>query len=457
MIRFFNGRTLTMADGVSVTTDEVWTDGDKIAYIGPTPETLPAFERQIDLGGDLVMPGFKNAHAHAGMSFVRSYADDVPLQPWLFEQIFPLEAKLTPEAVYAFTKLSILEYLTSGITAGFDMYYFREAIAQASIDCGFRTVLCGGGGSAQQLESEYRKFNALHPLISYQLGLHSEYTSNLTEMTEAGELARALHAPVFAHNAETAREVAECRGRWGKTPTELFDSLGHFDYGGGGFHCVHMTEHDLEIFRNRGLWAVTNPGSNAKLASGIAPLKQMRALGIHMAIGTDGPSSNNALDFFREMYLAAVLQKLRCGDAAALPADDVLYMATVGGAQAMGLTDCDVLAPGKQADLIVINHGANDYAATPERYAAAYTELLDAVRARSPLATVFAVSAFRGTHREALAELIPEYNRTRGCRVHFVDTAGWIPPEPLHPHRNGHKTVADRLAPIIREVIRKGR
>ena len=156
MIRFFNGRTLTMADGVSVTTDEVWTDGDKIAYIGPAPETLPAFERQIDLGGDLVMPGFKNAHAHAGMSFVRSYADDVPLQPWLFEQIFPLEAKLTPEAVYAFTKLSILEYLTSGITAGFDMYYFREAIAQASIDCGFRTVLCGGGGSAQQLESEIR-------------------------------------------------------------------------------------------------------------------------------------------------------------------------------------------------------------------------------------------------------------------------------------------------------------
>lgn len=257
--------------------------------------------------------------------------------------------------MYAFTKLSILEYLTSGITAGFDMYYFREAIAQASIDCGFRTVLCGGGGSAQQLESEYRKFNAMHPLISYQLGLHSEYTSSITEMSEAGELARALHAPVFAHNAETAREVAECQARWGKTPTELFASLGHFDYGGGGFHCVHMTARDLAIFRDRGLWAVTNPGSNAKLASGIAPLEQMRTMGIRMAIGTDGPSSNNALDFFREMYLAAVLQKLRCEDAAALPADDVLRMAMVGGAQAMGLTDCDVLAPGKQADLIVID------------------------------------------------------------------------------------------------------
>lgn len=206
MIRFFNGRTLTMTEGVSVTTDEVWTDGDKIAYVGPTPETLPAFERQIDLGGDLVMPGFKNAHAHAGMSFVRSYADDVPLQPWLFEQIFPLEAKLTPEAVYAFTELSILEYLTSGITAGFDMYYFREAIAQASIDCGFRTVLCGGGGSAQQLEAEYRKFNALHPLISYQLGLHSEYTSSIAEMTEAGELGpRAARAGVCAQCRDRAR------------------------------------------------------------------------------------------------------------------------------------------------------------------------------------------------------------------------------------------------------------
>ena len=221
MIRFFNGRTLTMAHGVTVTTDEVWTDGDKIAYVGPTPETLPAFEREVDLGGDLVMPGFKNAHAHAGMSFVRSYADDVPLQPWLFEQIFPLEAKLTPEAVYAFTKLSILEYLTSGITAGFDMYYFRDAIAQASIDCGFRTVLCGGGGSAQQLEAEYRRFNALHPLVSYQLGLHSEYTSSLAEMTEAGELARTLRAPVFAHNAETAREAEAVRRGVAQTEAQL--------------------------------------------------------------------------------------------------------------------------------------------------------------------------------------------------------------------------------------------
>ena len=172
--------------------------------------------------------------------------------------------------------------------------------------------------------------------------------------TELEQAETALFKQAVAESIR-ATMVAECRARWGKTPTELFESLGHFDFGGGGFHCVHMTEHDLEIFRDRGLWVITNPGSNAKLASGIAPLRQMRELGIRMAIGTDGPSSNNALDFFREMYLAAVLQKLHCGDAAALPADDVLHMATVGGAQAMGLSDCDVLAPGKQADLIVID------------------------------------------------------------------------------------------------------
>lgn len=355
MIRFFNGRTLTMTGAPDLTTDEVWIDGTKIAYVGPAQADAPAFTRELDLRGNLLMPGFKNAHTHSGMSFVRTYADDLPLQNWLFGKIFPLEDKLTPEDVYAFTRLSMLEYLTSGITACFDMYFFRDAIAQAGIDCGFRTVLCGVGGPGERLEEEYRKYNSLHPLVSYQLGVHAEYTASPDELREAGEVARVLKAPVFAHNSETAAEVAGCLERYGKTPTELFESLGHYDYGGGGFHCVHMTRHDLEIFRDRGLWAVTNPGSNAKLASGIAPLEEMRGMGVHMAVGTDGPSSNNALDFFREMYLATVLQKLQRQDAAALPAEAVLRMAAADGAQAMGLADCDAIAPGKQADLIVID------------------------------------------------------------------------------------------------------
>lgn len=355
MLRFYNGRVLTMTEDCAVTTDEVWIDGDRIAYVGPARTDRPEFEREIDLDGDLLLPGFKNAHAHAGMTFVRSLADDIPLQTWLFERIFPLEARLTPEDVYAFTRLAILEYLTSGITAGFDMYFFREAIAQASVDMGFRMVLCGGGGKADMLEAEYKRFNAFHPLISYQLGTHSEYTSSFEELRDLGALARSLKAPVFAHNSETEKEVRECVERHGVTPTVLFERLGHYDYGGGGFHCVHFTPEDTEIFRRRGLWVVTNPGSNSKLASGVAPIENYRTLDLKIAIGTDGPSSNNALDFFREMYLTSVLQKLKTGDASACPAPAVLEMATVGGARCMGLSDCDAIAPGKQADLIVID------------------------------------------------------------------------------------------------------
>ena len=355
MLRFYNGRVLTMTAGCDVTADEVWVDGSKITYVGPARADMPTFEREIDLDGDLLLPGFKNAHAHAGMTFVRSLADDMPLQEWLFDRIFPLEGKLTPEDVYAFTRLAILEYLTSGITAAFDMYFFREAIAQASVDTGFRTVLCGGGGKAEMLEAEYRRYNAFHPLVSYQLGTHSEYTSSVEELRDLGALAQKLKAPVFAHNAETEKEVRECIERHGVTPTVLFERLGHFDYGGGGFHCVHFTPEDTEIFRRRGLWVITNPGSNAKLASGTAPIEDYRTQGLKIAIGTDGPSSNNALDFFREMYLTSVLQKLKTGNASTCPAPAVLEMATVGGARCMGLCDCDAIAPGKQADLVVID------------------------------------------------------------------------------------------------------
>ena len=139
------------------------------------------------------------------------------------------------------------------------------------------------------------------------------------------------------------------------TPTAYLDSLGMFEYGGGGFHCVHMTEEDLRIFQKRGLSVVTNPGSNTKLASGIAPIRRMMELGINIGIGTDGPASNNCLDMFREMFLTTGLAKLREKDAAVVDAGQVLYMATAGGAKACGLNECDALAEGKLADLIMID------------------------------------------------------------------------------------------------------
>lgn len=362
MIRFYNARVLTMAQGIETEFGEVWTDSDKIAFVGtPTPQQLESaeFEKEYDLRGNLIMPSFKNAHTHSPMTFLRSYADDYPLQDWLFKQVFPMEAKLNGERVYWLTKLAILEYLTTGCTAVFDGYFEHDDYVKACIESGFRTVLGGtvGGGKehAQRLEGYYLKFKDCHPLIGYMLGFHAEYTAEYGLLEGVAELAEKYKAPVSMHNSETAKEVRECVEKYGKTPTALFDSLGIFNYGGAGFHNVHMTDEDLEIFKKRGVYAVHCPGSNVKLASGIAPITKMQKMGINIALGTDGPASNNCLDIFREMFLMTGLQKIACNDASACPAELVLKAATVGGAGAMGLSDCDIIAVGKQADLTVID------------------------------------------------------------------------------------------------------
>ena len=362
MIRFKNGKLMTLDGSCAITDSEVWTEGDKIAFVGkPTDEQLKstAFDREIDLDGNLLMPAFKNAHTHSAMTFLRSYADDLPLQDWLFTQVFPMEAKLTGEDVYWFSKLAILEYLTSGVSASFDMYFELDDYVKANTESGFRTVMCGAvsgeRANAKTLEERYIKYNGIHPLISFRLGFHAEYTAEYGLLEDIAELAKKYKAPVSTHNSETAKEVRECVEKYGKTPTALFDSLGIYDFGGAGFHCVHFTDGDMDIFAEKNVYAVTNPCSNAKLASGIAPLTRMLERGVKLAVGTDGPASNNALDIFREMYLMAVLQKIRNDDAAAMPADEVLKTACCGSALAMGLDDCDCIAVGKQADLIVID------------------------------------------------------------------------------------------------------
>lgn len=359
MIRLHNALVMPMTSDCSVFRGEVWTDGGRIAYAGaPRAGELPEFEREIDLNGDLVLPGFKNAHAHSAMTFLRSYADDLPLQSWLFDKVFPLEARLTPEAVYAFTRLAVLEYLSGGITASFDMYFHRDAYARANIDCGFRTVICGALSAGDKISvaaDDYAKFNALDPLISYLPGVHAEYTADEKLLRGMSELVHELKSPFWTHNSETKSETDGCFERHGMSPTEYLDSLGLYDFGGGGYHCVWFSERDIEIFAEKGLWAVTCPCSNAKLASGIAPLERFEKRGVRLAVGTDGPASNNTLDMFREMYLACVLQKLRLNDAAACPAENILLAACSGGARAMGLDGCDSLAEGKAADLAVIS------------------------------------------------------------------------------------------------------
>ncbi len=357
-LRFYNAKILTMQDDKLIE-GELHTDNGKISFVG---ENAPksGFDREIDLKGDLIIPGFKNAHTHTAMTFLRSFADDLPLNDWLYKQVFPHEAKLTEEAVYAFTQLGNMEYLTSGITSSFDMYMKLPAYVKACTDMGYRTVLCGSindfGGTVEGIEEEYNKYNSIDPLISYQLGFHAEYTTKREILEGMAALSQKYKAPLFAHNSETKAEVEGCKERYGITPTQLFDKLGMFEYGGGGFHCVWFDERDMEIFRDKDLWMVTNPASNLKLASGVAPICEMRRAGMkNFAIGTDGAASNNCLDMFKEMFLVAGLQKVREEDAAACPAFDVLEMATKGGALAMGLKDCDVLAEGKRADLVVID------------------------------------------------------------------------------------------------------
>ena len=358
-IRFYNSRIATMENN-QIINGELHVVDNKISYIGNTKTNDDIkWDRQIDCKNNLLLPGFKNAHTHSGMTLMRSYADGLPLAEWLNTKIFPLEAKMTGEDVAILSKLSILEYLTSGITAVFDMYLTPETIAPAFSEAGMRLVQISGinkfGPTLEVLEERYNKLNNVDPLTSFMLGFHAEYTCERSLLESVSELAHKYKTPIYAHNSETESEVKECIDRYGLTPTELMEELNMFDFGGGGYHCVYMSEHDIEIFKNRNLSIVTNPGSNTKLASGIAPIKRFIKEGINVAIGTDGPSSNNCLDMFKEMSLVYSLANIREKDPLAIDGIEILKMATVGGAKAMGLNDSDVLAVGKNADLIMID------------------------------------------------------------------------------------------------------
>ncbi len=369
--RFYNAKMLTM-ETTDIIQGELWVQDDKILYVGEGGDAAAIcqslsiesilWDREIDCEGNLLMPGFKDAHTHSAMTFLRSKADDLPLSEWLYHQVFPMEAKLDGEMIYHLTKLAVLEYLTSGITTVFDMYLTPETTAKACVEMGMRCVQVNTTSAQEDfeemlalMEERYHTLNHYHPLHSYFIGFHAEYTCSKALLERVAEMAHKYKAPVFGHLSETKAEVEGCKERYGVTPLQLLDSMGMFDYGGGGYHCVWMDEKDLEIMQRKNLTAVTNPASNMKLASGVAPISEYLKRGINVAIGTDGPASNNCLDMFREMFLVTGLAKLREQDAAAVDALSVLKMATVNGAKAMNLSDADVLAKGKQADIIMID------------------------------------------------------------------------------------------------------
>lgn len=358
-IRFYNARIITMQDGCDVIEGELIVKDNRIEYVGESGKVEGPFDRETDCEGNVLMPGFKNAHTHSGMTAFRSLADDLNLQDWLFNMIFPREDKMTGDDCYNLTKLAILEYLSGGITGIADMYLTPETIYKACEEMGMRAQLVSGlnkfGPTFDVLEERYNNLNGKSELVGFLMGLHAEYTCDKATLEKMSEIIHKYKAPLYVHMSETRTEHDECIERYNMTPMALFESLGLWDFGGGIYHGVYCTDADMDIMKKRGLKIISNPGSNAKLASGIAPISDYLNKGICVALGTDGPSSNNCLDMFREMFLVTALAKLREQDPKAVPATEVLKMACVNGSYAMELTDCDCLAPGKYADIIMID------------------------------------------------------------------------------------------------------
>lgn len=354
MIKFTNG--LVLDKDFNIVKKDVYVKNNIIFSIGECDEKA---DEVYNLNGNLLMPAFKNAHTHSAMTFGRSLADDLPLQSWLNDVIFPKEAMLNAQDIYDLSSLAFLEYLTSGISACFDMYYHPDMMAKASTDIGFRTVMTSGLNNfcenLEKVENYYNEFNSYNDLISYKLGFHAEYTTSKQLIKGISDLAQKYEAPVFVHSSETKSEVDDCIKRYEKSPTKFFDELGLFNYGGGAYHSVWVDDEDLQIYKDRNIYAVINACSNAKLASGIAPVSKMLRQGIKLAVGSDGPSSNNALDMFREMYMIIATQKLNDKDASSTDAIEILKASTIGSAHCMGLYDCDVIDVGKKADLTVID------------------------------------------------------------------------------------------------------
>lgn len=318
---------------------------------------LEGIDKVIDCDGNLLMPSFKNAHAHTAMVFARSASDDLPLHNWLFDCIFPMEAKFQDGDIYHLTKAGILEYLSGGISAAFDMYFKPLEIIKASEELGFREVILATSDAEpiSLLRERYLTLNKKDSLISYQIGIHAEYTVKEERIKDVCGLINELKCPAFIHIGETIDEVNGCIERHGLRPIEYLDSLGFFNYGGGGYHCNYFSQNEIDICKKRHIDIITCPGSNLKLASGIAPLATYQKEGLRISIGTDGASSNNSLDMFKEMYLASCLQKVVNKDPSVMNGYDVLKMATVNSAHTMRLNDIDILEEGKIADIIMID------------------------------------------------------------------------------------------------------
>ncbi|MCK5129579.1 MAG: amidohydrolase [Clostridiales bacterium] len=340
-------------------------DDDVISYVGEINQAIidqSAVDEVIDAEGNIIMPGLVNAHTHLPMTLFSGYGSGLPLKEWLEDKIWPAESKLTPNDIYIGTKMGIMQMLLSGTTCFLDMYYFIDDMARAIDEMGIRAVLSRAvmdiGGFDYRLKESIdsiKKYEE-HKMIDIMVGPHAVYTNSKEGLQQILEVAKKYNKSMHVHVSETEDEVKNCNNEHGMTPVEYFDELGLFDVPFVAAHCVHVTDNDIKIMANKKVNAVHCPTSNMKLASGIAPIQQMIDAGINVALGTDGSSSNNNVDMFEEMHVAALIGKMKNGDPTALNAKTVIQMATINGAKALGVDEkVGSIEKGKHADLIMMD------------------------------------------------------------------------------------------------------
>jgi 5-methylthioadenosine/S-adenosylhomocysteine deaminase len=370
------GGTVVTMDGARHVYEDgaVAVRGDTIVAVGPRTEIEGKYTatRRIDARGKLILPGLINGHTHAPMTLLRGIANDVNLQDWLTKYIFPAEARnVNEEFVVWGTRLALLEMVRGGTTTFADMYYYEDAIARETKAAGMRGVLgetmidfpVPGYKTVSEglaYTEEFLKHWKGDPLIHAAVAPHSIYTASEKTLRDSFALARKYNAPVLIHLSETKKELEDSGAKHGATPVAYLEQLGLLGPDTLAAHCIWLDAADMVLLAKRGVGCVHNPSSNMMLASGIAAVIEMRAAGVRLGLGTDGPSgSNNDLDMMEEMDLAAKLQKIARVNPAALTAEQALEMATIEGARALHMEkEIGSLEAGKKVDLIVLNLSA---------------------------------------------------------------------------------------------------
>ena len=351
--------------GPSPSSIDLRIEDGKIASLSPSESTVQAGSFELNCSGSLAIPGFINAHTHLAMVLFRGLADDVPLQVWLEEHVWPIEKQLQPEDVYWCTLLGIAEGIRSGTTAFIDMYFHCDQVARAVEESGVRALLSYGmiapsledrGASELKTSKTFVKqwHGQANGRIQVALSPHTVYTCGEDVWRKAIELAHEFDVPLHTHVSETRFEVEDWKAKTGTTPVKYLQSIDAFSVPMLAAHCVHVNEDDIAILADHSVTVAHCPKSNAKLGSGIAPVLAMKQAGVCVAIGTDGAASNNRLDIVEELRAAWMLQRAHCEDATCLSSQEAVAMAVDAGRSIFGLLE-NGLSEGSPADLVLFD------------------------------------------------------------------------------------------------------